>query len=133
MEKALTNLLINIYFALMDAADILMREIVNRMRFVEGAEMKHELKHSHRLMIEAGEAFSKRYENYLEQVKIRCLKNGNGDYDVSRRDANEMLRFLITFEDRCDTPAKSARLMEWLHYLPENVAPDDYVNKFHLR
>lgn len=133
MEHNLTNLLINIYFALTDAQDMLIREIEWRLKTTKGGELKHEVKRAHGLMLNAARDFSKKYELYMDAAKCACLKNGTGDYDKGREDANEFLRLLITYADRCDTPAKAQRAMEWLHYLPENVAPDDYVNKFHLK
>ena len=133
MKHNLTNPLINIYFALTDAQDMLMREIEWRIKTAGGAELKHELKRAHSLMMQAARDFGKKYELYMDAAKCSCLKNGTGDYDKSRADANEFLRLLITYADRCDTPAKSKRVMEWLHYLPENVAPDDFVNKFYLK
>lgn len=132
MKHNLTNLLINIYFALTDAQDMLMREIEWRIKTAEGGELRHELKRAHNLLMQAAQDFEKKYELYMDAAKCACLKN-DADYDKSREDANEFLRLLITYADRCDTPAKSKRVMEWLHYLPENVAPDEYVNKFHLK
>lgn len=132
MKHNLTNLLINIYFALTDTQDMLMREIEWRLRTAEGAEIKHEVKRAHNIMLKAAQDFGKKYDLYMDAARLDCIKD-KADYDKSREDANEFLRLLVTYADRCDTPAKAKRAMEWLRYLPENVAPDDFVNKFYLK
>ena len=132
MKHNLTNLLINIYFALTDACDMLLREIEYRIHYIEGGELKHEVKQAHNLMMQSAREFHKRYDLYLEKCKIECMPN-KGDYDKGRADANEFLRFLITYADRCDTPEKSDKVVMWLRWLPVNVAPDEYVDKFTLK
>lgn len=132
MKHNLTNLLINIYFALTDACDILLSEIEYRIKAIEGGELKHEVKQAHNLMMQSAREFHKRYDLYLDKCKIECLPN-KGDYDKGRADANEFLRFLITYVDRCDTPEKSDKAFMWLRRLPVNVAPDEYVDKFTLK
>ena len=132
MKHNLTNLLINIYFALTDAQDMLLREIEYRIRAIEGGELKHEVKKAHNLMMQSAKEFHKRYDLYMDKVEIGCIRD-NDDYDKGRADANEFLRFLITYADRCDTPEKSDKVFMWLRWLPVNVAPDEYVNKFTLK
>ena len=132
MKHNLTNLLINIYFALTDACDMLLGEIEYRIHYIEGGELKHEVKQAHNLMMQSAREFHKRYDLYLEKCKIECMPN-KGDYDKGRADANEFLRFLITYADRCDTPEKSDKVFMWLRWLPVNVAPDEYVDKFTLK
>lgn len=132
MKHNLTNLLINIYFALTDAQDMLLREIEYRIRAIGGGELKREVKKAHSLMMQSAREFHKRYDLYMDKVKIGCMKDCD-DYDKGRADANEFLRFLITYADRCDTPEKSDKVFMWLRWLPVNVAPDEYVNKFTLK
>lgn len=132
MKHNLTNLLVNIYFALTDATDMLLKEIEYRIHYIEGGELKHEVKRAHTLLMQSAREFHKRYDLYLEKCKIECMSN-SGDYDKGRADANEFLRFLLTYADRCNTPEKTDKLFEWLKQLPENVAPDEYINKFTLR
>lgn len=132
MKHNLTNLLINLYFALTEALDMLLREIEYRIDKIEGGELKHEVKRAHRLMMEAAEDFHRRYDLYVDRVKIDCLPD-KSNYDLCRQDANEFLRLLITYADRCDTPEKAAKVFMWLKWLPVNVAPDEYVNKFTLK
>lgn len=132
MKHNLTNLLINIFFALGEAQDRLLSEIEYRLKYIEGGEMKHEIKRAHTMMMQSVDAFHKRYDLFMDAAKIDCLKDIS-DYDKSREDGYEFLRFLITYADRCNTPAKTKRLMEWLHYLPANVAPDEYIDKFTLK
>lgn len=132
MKHNLTNLLVNIYFALTDAQDMLLKEIEYRIHYIEGGELKHEVKRAHTLLMQSAREFHKRYDLYLEKCKIECMPN-IGDYDKGRADANEFLRFLLTYADRCNTPEKTDKLFEWLKQLPENVAPDEYINKFTLK
>lgn len=132
MKHNLTNLLINIYFALSEALDMLLREIEYRIKVVEGGELKHEVKQAHRLMMRAAEDFHRRYDLYLDRVKIDCLPN-KANYDLCREDANEFLRLLISYADRCTTPEAVADVMEAIKKNPERVAPEEYVNKFTLK
>lgn len=132
MKHNLTNLLVNIYFALTDAQDMLLKEIEYRIHYIEGGELKHEVKRAHTLLMQSAREFHARYDLYLEKCKIECMPN-IGDYDKGRADANEFLRFLLTYADRCNTPEKTDKLFEWLKQLPENVAPDEYINKFTLK
>ena len=132
MKHNLTNLLVNIYFALTDAQDMLLKEIEYRIHYIEGGELKYEVKRAHTLLMQSAREFHVRYDLYLEKCKIECMPN-IGDYDKGRADANEFLRFLLTYADRCNTPEKTDKLFEWLKQLPENVAPDEYINKFTLK
>lgn len=132
MKHNLTNLLVNIYFALTDAQDMLLKEIEYRIHYIEGGELKHEVKRAHTLLMQSAREFHVRYDLYLEKCKIECMPNIS-DYDKGRADANEFLRFLLTYADRCNTPEKTDKLFEWLKQLPENVAPDEYINKFTLK
>lgn len=132
MKHNLTNLLVNIYFALTDAQDMLLKEIEYRIHYIEGGELKHEVKRAHTLLMQSAREFHVRYDLYLEKCKIECMPN-IGDYDKGRADANEFLRFLLTYADRCNTPEKTDKLFEWLKQLPENVASDEYINKFTLK
>lgn len=132
MKHNLTNLLVNIYFALTDAQDMLLKEIEYRIHYIEGGELKHEVKRAHTLLMQSAREFHVRYDLYLEKCKIECMPN-IGDYDKGRADANEFLRFLLTYADRCNTPEKTDKLFEWLKQLPKNVAPDEYINKFTLK
>lgn len=125
-------MLVNIYFALTDAQDMLLKEIEYRIHYIEGGELKHEVKRAHTLLMQSAREFHVRYDLYLEKCKIECMPN-IGDYDKGRADANEFLRFLLTYADRCNTPEKTDKLFEWLKQLPENVAPDEYINKFTLK
>lgn len=132
MKHNLTNLLINMYFALTDACDMLLREIEYRIRTIEGGELKHEVKQAHNLMMQSAREFHRRYDLYCDRARIDCMPD-KGNYDRSREDANEFLRVLITYADRCDTPEKAKKAMDWLRWFPVNVAPDEYVEKFTMR
>lgn len=132
MKHNLTNLLINMYFALADALDMLMSEIEYRIKVIEGGELKHEVKQAHNLLMRSAADFHKKYDLYVDKARIDCMPE-KGNYDQSREDANEFLRVLITYADRCDTPEKATKAMNWLRWFPVNVAPDEYIEKFRLK
>lgn len=132
MKHNLTNLLINIYFALADSLDMLMAEIEYRIRHIEGGELKHEVKQSHTMLMRSVQDFHKKFDLYCDKARIDCMPD-KGNYDQSREDANEFLRLLITYADRCDTPEKAKKAMQWLRWFPSNVAPDEYIKKFTIK
>ena len=130
--KSLTNLLVNLYFCWMDAGDILMREIEQRLH-TESADLKHEVKQAHTRLMKAARDFRTIYDLYLEQERIACMKKASVDYDICRSDAMDLLRFGLTYADRVNTDADAKAVMDFLHKLPVQVAPDEFINKFHLQ
>lgn len=130
----LTNLLINMYFGLTDTLNMIMNEIECRLR-MENSEMKHEVKKAHNLMMQSAKEFQRRYDLYVDKVRIDCIKAHHKfeDYDHSREDANDFMKFLLLFADRCDTPEKMNKALQWMKWFPANVAPDEYVDKFNLK
>ena len=132
MTHNLTNLLINMYFALADTLDMLMREIEYRIRVLDRGELKHDVKRAHNLMMQSVQDFHKRYDLYVDKARLDCMKH-DGDYDASREDSNNFMRFLLLFADRCDTPEKMNKALQWMKWFPANVAPDEYVDKFTLK
>ena len=90
----LTNLLINVYFALTDTLDILMTEVERHVEEVEHGEMRHEVKKAHNLLINAANDFHRKFDLYVDKARIDCMAN-KSDYDSSRSDANEFLRLLL--------------------------------------
>lgn len=128
----LTNLLINVYFALTDTLDILMTEIEKQVEDVEQGELRYDIKKAHNLLINSAKDFHRKFDLYVDKARIDCMAN-KSDYDGSRSDANEFLRLILLYADRCDTPEKADKVFMWLRWLPVNVAPDEYVDKFTLK
>lgn len=128
----LTNLLINVYFALTDTLDILMTEVEKQVEDVEQGELRYDINKAHNLLINSAKDFHRKFDLYVDKARIDCMAN-KSDYDGSRSDANEFLRLILLYADRCDTPEKADKVFMWLRWLPVNVAPDEYVDKFTLK
>lgn len=130
--QSLTNLLVNIFFSLTDACDLLLSEIEYRIETLEQAELKQEVKQAFNMMKKAADDYHKRFDLYMDKARIDSMPDKR-NYDISRADANEFLRLLIAYADRCDTREKADAMMEQIRTLPPNVASDDYINKFTLK
>lgn len=128
----LTNLLINVYFALTDTLDILMTEVEKHVKDIEHGEIRHEVKKAHSLLLGAARDFHKKFDLYVDKARIDCMAN-KSDYDGSRSDANEFLRLLLLYADRCDTPEKAQKFMQELIGMQEKAAPNEFIQKFNLK
>lgn len=131
-QHSLTNLLVNMFFSLTDSCNMLLSEIEYRIETFEQADMKHDVKHAFNMMKKAAEDYQKKFDLYMDKVRIDSLPDKK-NYDVSRADANEFLRLLIAYADRCDTAEKAKEIMDQIRSLPPNVASDNYIDKFTLK
>lgn len=128
-EKTQLNLLVNAYFATMGAGDRMLKEIERNFR-AEGCELKHEIKQAHTKLMEAVHTTRAIYYQYFELSKIDCMVHAaGGDYDKALADEYDFARLILTYADRADTMAKANRVMEWMHYLPEQLISDEYLKE----
>lgn len=128
----LTNLLINVYFALTDTLDILMSEVEKHVEDVEHGELRYDIKKAHNLLINSAKDFHKKFDLYVDKARIDCMAN-KSDYDGSRSDANEFLRLILLYADRCNTQEMAHKFMQELVQLPEASASNEFINKFKLK
>lgn len=131
-QHSLTNLLVNMFFSLTDVCDMLLTEVEYRIETFEQADMRQDVKRSFNLMKKAAEDYHKKFDLYMDKTRIDSLPNKK-NYDLSRQDANEFLRLLLAYSDRCDTPEKAKKVMDTIKSFEPSVAPDDYINKFRLQ
>lgn len=127
-----TNLLINAYFALTDTLDLLLQEVEKQVLISEQGEMRYDIKKAHNLLIGSAKDFHKKFDLYMDKARIDCLANKT-DYDTSRIDANEFMRLLLLYADRCDTQDKAQHIMQQLWNLPENALTGEYINQFIIK
>ena len=127
-----TNLLINAYFALTDTLDLLMSEVEKQVTQVEQGEIRYDITKAHNLLIGSAKDFHKKFDLYMDKARIDCLAN-KADYDTSRVDANEFMRLLLLYADRCDTQEKAQHIMQELWNLQENALTGNYINQFIIK
>ena len=127
-----TNLLINAYFALTDTLDLLMQEVERQVSDVERGDVRHDIKKAHNLLMDSARDFHKKFDLYVDKARIDCLAN-KADYDTSRVDANEFMRLLLLYADRCDTQEKAQHIMQELWNLQENALTGEYINQFIIK
>lgn len=131
-QHSLTNLLVNMFFSLTDVCDILLSEIEYRIETFEQADMRQDIKQAFNMMKKAATDYHKKFDLYMDKTRIDSLPDKK-NYDVSRSDANEFLRLLIAYADRCDTAEAATEIMNQIRALPSHVAPDSYIDKFTLK
>lgn len=127
-----TNLLINAYFALTDTLDMLLREVEQQIWTVEYGEMRYDVKKAHNLLIGSAKDFHRKFDLYMDKARIDSLASKT-DYDTSRMDANELLRLILLYADRCDAPDRAMHLMQELSSFPEKALTNEYVKQFNIK
>lgn len=131
-QHSLTNLLVNMFFSLTDVCDVLLSEIEYRIETFEQADMRQDIKQAFNMMKKAAADYHKKFDLYMDKTRIDSLPNKK-NYDLSRADANEFLRLLIAYSDRCDTEEKAKEITDHIRSMQPNAAPDSYIDKFKLK
>lgn len=135
-ENNIENLLVNTYFATMAAADILMRQIAYLIEDVDKRELKYELKQAHNLCQKAANDFIRKYDIYMDRVMVDGLVDKGdlvGGYDATRAEGNDIIRLLLYYADRCDTPQDKEALYALLRERPVKAASNEYIEQYKLK
>lgn len=94
------DILVNIYFMLMDATDILIRDIEIRLKRKYDTGLKNENKLYHNRMMQNIKVLKSNYEAYYTKTQCDIFSDKYDEMDDLRKSANLMIRIALLMSDR---------------------------------